>query len=93
MIKAYDTQTVGNAMINAIVAQEVRKQQARLREENEWLKMCRQYDQRRIDRLMRDRMERRYPTRARKSILSSILWALVGWTVLGFDSLIERLGV
>lgn len=97
MIKAYDTQKVGGNMLNALVEQEAARKrsarEARLEAENEWLKMCREMDRKRIDRLMRERMNRMPVNRQRGNALSDAWWALVGWTVLGFGSLIERISV
>lgn len=100
MIKAYEGQTVHNAMIDAIVRQEMERQNnarvaeleaenARLRDE---LALRRQKDAAVYTRFIRD-AARDYPEPRRGTRLGDVLWALVGYVVLGFGALFERLGV
>ena len=93
MIKSYDTQTVGSAMINAIVAQEVKRQRdarvAALESENAELR-------RKLE--IRKRRERQASKAARaipapRRPLSGVWWAVVGWTVLAAGAIKDRLGV
>ena len=100
MIKAYDGQTVRNAMIDALVAQELERQRsmretelegeiARLRDE---LAMRRQKDAYIYGRLVEDAREH-YPDPERVTLIERAAWAVIGWVVLAFGALFERLGV
>ena len=100
MIKAYEGQTVHNAMIDAIVKQEIERknnarvaaleaENARLRDE---LALRRQKDAAVYTRFI-EYAARDYPEPGPGTKLGDILWALVGYVVLGFGALFERLGV
>lgn len=97
MIKAYETQKVGNSMINAIVEQEIKRQKdirdAELKAQNDRLRMHVQMQERRIDDLMQEKLARDYCQPERGNALGVIWWALVGWTVLAFGALFDALGV
>lgn len=97
MIKSYDTQTVGSAMIDAIVAQRVRQeieaQAAAAAAREKQLNAEKQALKRRLDGIMHDNLTRGNARKTRGSILAAVWWALVGWTVLAFGALFDALGV
>lgn len=100
LIKSYASQRVNNTMINALVKQEIARQNcariaeleaenARLREE---LELRRQKDRYVYTRFMED-AEHNYAEPDRGSVLGRIGWALIGWAVLAFGALFDGLGV
>ena len=100
MIKAYESQTVHSAMIDAIVAQEIERQNsvrvaeleaenARLRAE---LELRRQKDGRIYSKLI-ESAERDYPVPARASFVGAVWWSVLGWVILAFGALFDALGV
>lgn len=93
MIKSYEGQTVGSAMIDAIVAQEIRRQktvrEAELEAEVNTL---------RRELEIRKRQDAEIYTQfvdepVDHSVISDIYWALVGWVVLIFAALSDALRV
>lgn len=100
MIKAYESQCVHNAMIDALVAQEIRRQNcARIEElEKENARLREALELRRLkDRYVYTRFvedaERNYPEPDRGSLLGRIGWGLYGMLVLAFGALFDRLGM
>lgn len=100
MIKSYDGQIVHNAMVDAIVQQEMQRQRsereaaleaenARLREE---LALRRMHDGRIYTRFIED-ARRDYPEPERGTRLGDIGWALAGYVVLAFGALFDALGL
>ena len=107
MIKAYEGQRVHNAMIDQLVRQEVirimaeREQEEAEKEVAREKELCRlrvelelrkRRDPRVYRALIREARSKYWFNPGSQSIIAKGWWALVGWAVLGFDSLIERLG-
>lgn len=100
MIKAYEGQKVSNAMVDALVAQELERQRRQWEAEQERekellrmeLDMRRQRDAQVFTHFI-EQARRDYPEPARGTLLGGIGWALVGWLVLAFGALFDRLGV
>lgn len=96
MIKAYDGQVVHNAMIDAIVAQELSRQHTAREAE-----MQREIDALRMELDLRKRKdahiytrfitaaERDYPAPREGTVIGKALWAVVGWLVLGAHWLVD----
>lgn len=86
MIKSHEGQSVGNAMINALVAQEIARQKT-IRE----AELEAEINTLRRELEIRKREERaaymRYYEPEDDGILSAIWWALVGWVVLAVGAL------
>ena len=108
MIKAYDGQRVHNAMIDELVQQEVIRIMAeREREEAERekerereikrlrveLELRRKRDPRMYTALIKDAEDRYWFDPGSQCFIARAWWALVGWTVLGFWALVDRMGV
>lgn len=99
MIKAYDGQVVHNAMIDAIVAQEIQRQrsqrEAEMQREIDALRMelelRKQKDGHIYTRFISD-AEREYPAPSKGNIVTRAMWAVIGWAVLGVAWLNEVLG-
>ena len=100
LIKSYETQRVNNSMINALVKQEIERQNcariaeleaevARLREE---LELRKQKDRYVYTRFLED-AEQHYAEPDPGTRLGRIGWALIGWAVLAFGALFDGLGV
>ena len=88
MIKAYDTQSVSNAMINALVAQELQRQKTmreaelenKVRDLEMELELRKQRDASIYSRLL----ESSEYHAEEGGAVSSILWAIIGYLVLAF---------
>ena len=108
MIKAYNGQRVHNAMIDQLVQQEVIRIMAeREREEAEKeaerekeiqrlrveLELRRKRDPRIYTALIRDARHRYWFDPGSQCFIARAWWALVGWAVLGFWALVDRMGV
>lgn len=100
VISAYPGQKVHNAMIDALVKQEINRQNcarieeleaevARLKEE---LELRRQKDKYVYSRFVED-AERNYADQDKGSLLNRIIWALLGYGILAFGTLFDKLGV
>ena len=91
MIKAHEGQKVSNAMINALVAQEIQRQKTIRESELEA-----EVDTLRRELEIRKRQDAEIyalfvQEQKEHSILKSVWWALVGWTVLGIGALVDML--
>ena len=108
VIKAHEGQRVHNAMIDQLVQQEVIRIMAeREREEAEKeaerereiqrlrveLELRRKRDPRIYTALIRDARHRYWFDPGSQCFIARAWWALVGWTVLGFWALLDRMGV
>lgn len=100
MVVSYDTQRVGGEMINAIVAQEIKRQKTAREAELEQtvndlqmqLDLRKQHDAKLYTRFVDDD-RRRYSYEHNDGVLATIWWALVGWTVLAVGALIDLVRV
>lgn len=100
MLTAYDTQKVGNALIQAVVADEIKRQktereaelEAEVKRLNMELDLRKQRDQRIYTRFI-DEAERNYSDEERHGILTDILWTLYAWLILAFGALFDALGL
>jgi hypothetical protein len=100
MIKSYEGQTVSNAMIDAIVAQEIQRQktarEAELEAEVKSLQMeldLRKTRDTAIYTRFIDDADRDYAYVDEHSMISDIYWAVIGWIVLAFAALFDAVGV
>lgn len=108
MIKAHEGQRVHNAMIDQLVQQEVIRIMAeREREEAEKeaerereierlrveLELRRKRDPRIYTALIRDARHRYWFDPGSQCFIARAWWALVGWAVLGFWALVDRMEV
>lgn len=108
MIKTYDGQRVHNTMIDQLVQQEVVRIMAeREREEAEKeaerereikrlrveLELRRKRDPRIYMALIRDARHRYWFDPGSQCLIARAWWALVGWAVLGFWAMVDRMGV
>lgn len=100
MIKSYEGQTVHNAMIDAIVAQEMKRQtnervaelEAEVERLTTELELRKAREGRIYTRFIED-ARRDYPEPVRGTRLGNIGWALAGYVVLGFGALFDALGI
>lgn len=101
MITAHDTQTVGNHMIQAIVAQEIQRQktarEVELEQQVKDLRMENDLLKRRSAAIYTDfidRDNRWYDADApRGGVVAAVWWTLVAWSVLAFGALFDALGM
>lgn len=101
MITSYDTQKVSNALIQAVVMDEIKKQKTareeELEAENNRLKReleLRKQRDRRIYATFIDDADRYYAAEQQHHWgLNDILWTLYAWLILAFGALFDALGI
>lgn len=100
MLKAYETQKVGNALIQAVVAEEIKRQktareaelEAQVKQLSMELELRKQRDRKTFTRFI-DEANRYYRANERHNAITDILWTLYAWTILAFGALFDALGL
>lgn len=100
MLTAYDTQKVGNALIQAVVADEIKRQktereaelEAEVKRLNMELDLRKQRDQRIYTRFI-DEADKYYCEDEHHNLITDILWTLYAWLILAFGALFDALGL
>lgn len=101
MIKTYEKQAVRNSLVDEMVRQEIERLnaerdaeeaerqkaiEAEIKRLEDELALCKKRETRIFTQFIEDDKEV-YPPTKEPTVLAKVWWAIVGWTVLGFDKL------
>lgn len=107
IVKSYETQSIKNSLIQALVAEELKKQKTKREKELEDKileqqalidKLQMEHDMRKqrdkkTYRKFMDEADRYYFAEPSHNALAAVWWTMIGWLVLAFGSLFDALGM